>query len=59
MEYIAKNIHLKKALAQDAEKVKILSHFTSVMYAGGPLETSTGDMLVKAGKSLYLHQDLS
>ncbi|KAK7466463.1 hypothetical protein VKT23_005184 [Stygiomarasmius scandens] len=38
-----------EALAQDAEKVKILSHFTSVMYAGGPLETSTGDMLVKEG----------
>ncbi|KAF5351581.1 hypothetical protein D9758_007201 [Tetrapyrgos nigripes] len=38
-----------EALSQDPDKVKLLSKFHSVMYGGGPLETSTGDMLVKAG----------
>ncbi|KAF5351512.1 hypothetical protein D9758_007194 [Tetrapyrgos nigripes] len=38
-----------EALARDPEKVKVLSKFLSVLYAGGPLETTTGDMLFKAG----------
>ncbi|THU99130.1 acetyl-CoA synthetase-like protein [Dendrothele bispora CBS 962.96] len=38
-----------EALAQSPEKVKALSEFLAVLYAGGPLETSTGDMLVEAG----------